>query len=510
MASPAKTPSAQATGPIGTPSCAADRFAATRTPRRRWLENTAISSGVVPPRSLTPVLPQPDYARIAALPTFEARLQAFAAESEACLALLEGMSIDRPAETTAAREQLPADPMQAAPATPRAEAPCASLKATAAIADGRAGHAVMAMTPLAQRPTAAEAADSHDHAFVATTPRAQRAATASLPAPHVDRAAVPKIPHAQRTTAAEAADLRDHASVATTPHAQRTTAAEATVPLDHAKRAATAGLPAPHAARAAVPMTPHAQRATAAEAAEPHDHASAATTAHVQRAVNVGLPAPHADRAAMPTTPHAHRATAAEAAEPHDHASAATTAHVQRAATAGLPAPHADRAAMPTTPHAQRATAAEAMDPNAGHNSVAMTPRAQREIQADQPTPSAPNRGRLKNGAPGGDPWTAPRCGARTRAGGSCCQPAMPNGRCRLHGGKSTGARTKAGLDRIRAAATKHGYWCDHSRVMRRATNDLLRDARADLAAARLTLDPMRAAPRSQSPQPVAPPVALR
>lgn len=28
-------------------------------------------------------------------------------------------------------------------------------------------------------------------------------------------------------------------------------------------------------------------------------------------------------------------------------------------------------------------------------------------------------------------------CGARTRSGGSCKQPAMKNGRCRLHGGKS-------------------------------------------------------------------------
>lgn len=31
-------------------------------------------------------------------------------------------------------------------------------------------------------------------------------------------------------------------------------------------------------------------------------------------------------------------------------------------------------------------------------------------------------------------------CGAKTRSGGVCQSPAMPNGRCRLHGGKSTGA----------------------------------------------------------------------
>ncbi len=31
------------------------------------------------------------------------------------------------------------------------------------------------------------------------------------------------------------------------------------------------------------------------------------------------------------------------------------------------------------------------------------------------------------------------RCGAKTRSGAPCQSPAMPNGRCRLHGGLSTG-----------------------------------------------------------------------
>ena len=34
----------------------------------------------------------------------------------------------------------------------------------------------------------------------------------------------------------------------------------------------------------------------------------------------------------------------------------------------------------------------------------------------------------------------APRCRARTRTGQPCRSPAMPNGRCRMHGGKSPGA----------------------------------------------------------------------
>jgi uncharacterized protein YjcR len=34
----------------------------------------------------------------------------------------------------------------------------------------------------------------------------------------------------------------------------------------------------------------------------------------------------------------------------------------------------------------------------------------------------------------------APRCGAKTRKGTPCQSPAMPNGRCRMHGGISSGA----------------------------------------------------------------------
>lgn len=34
----------------------------------------------------------------------------------------------------------------------------------------------------------------------------------------------------------------------------------------------------------------------------------------------------------------------------------------------------------------------------------------------------------------------SPRCGATTRKGTPCKAPAMKNGRCRMHGGASTGA----------------------------------------------------------------------
>jgi hypothetical protein len=36
-------------------------------------------------------------------------------------------------------------------------------------------------------------------------------------------------------------------------------------------------------------------------------------------------------------------------------------------------------------------------------------------------------------------------CGAKTRLGGPCIATALANGRCRIHGGLSTGARTPEG-----------------------------------------------------------------
>ena len=92
--------------------------------------------------------------------------------------------------------------------------------------------------------------------------------------------------------------------------------------------------------------------------------------------------------------------------------------------------------------------------------------------------PHAPWCHRLKNGAPAGNPTLAPRCGARTRNGTACRQPAMKNGRCRLHGGHSTGPRTDAGIERIRAARTRHGYWAPERRALRRDLAALAAQAR--------------------------------
>ena len=59
----------------------------------------------------------------------------------------------------------------------------------------------------------------------------------------------------------------------------------------------------------------------------------------------------------------------------------------------------------------------------------------------------------LKNGNPPGDPRNAPRCGAKTRSGKPCQAPGMANGRCRMHGGASTGPRTPEGLEDSRVLA---------------------------------------------------------
>jgi hypothetical protein len=91
---------------------------------------------------------------------------------------------------------------------------------------------------------------------------------------------------------------------------------------------------------------------------------------------------------------------------------------------------------------------------------------------APAPPPAPPlRRGWLRHGNRPGDYAKAPRCGARTRAGGCCRQPAMANGRCRMHGGLSTGPRTEAGLARARRARWKHGFDSAEIRNLRSAAS---------------------------------------
>jgi len=61
-------------------------------------------------------------------------------------------------------------------------------------------------------------------------------------------------------------------------------------------------------------------------------------------------------------------------------------------------------------------------------------------------------------------------CGARTRQGGTCRQPAMKNGRCRLHGGKS---RSGSAHGRY-----KHGKRTKEAMETRQQVAALLRESR--------------------------------
>ena len=69
-------------------------------------------------------------------------------------------------------------------------------------------------------------------------------------------------------------------------------------------------------------------------------------------------------------------------------------------------------------------------------------------------------------------------CGARTRQGGECGQLAMANGRCRYHGGLSTGPRTEEGMRRLRAAVTKHGNRTAAAREFQALVRELQKQAR--------------------------------
>jgi len=95
--------------------------------------------------------------------------------------------------------------------------------------------------------------------------------------------------------------------------------------------------------------------------------------------------------------------------------------------------------------------------------------------------PRETRHGWLKNGNSPGNFSTAPRCGAKTRRGTPCQCPAMTNGRCRLHGGLSTGPKTAAGIERIRRARLKHGRFTKEARAERRNIRKLILASRAAL-----------------------------
>ncbi|MGH6933021.1 MAG: HGGxSTG domain-containing protein, partial [Dongiaceae bacterium] len=128
-----------------------------------------------------------------------------------------------------------------------------------------------------------------------------------------------------------------------------------------------------------------------------------------------------------------------------------------------------------------------AKDSGSAGGNTRVSDGAQAAQPSDRPrfyaTDPALRRGRLNNGNPAGDFLAAPRCGAGTRHGGDCRQPAMANGRCRFHGGKSTGPRSAEGLARARAARRSHGGYSAEIIELRKTAAYRVRRLRALLAA---------------------------
>ena len=68
----------------------------------------------------------------------------------------------------------------------------------------------------------------------------------------------------------------------------------------------------------------------------------------------------------------------------------------------------------------------------------------------------------------------------------------MPNGRCRLHGGLSTGPRTPEGLERSRTARWKHGGYSREAKEERRTMRAMHRALKDRLRALAMAMDKTR------------------
>jgi len=75
-------------------------------------------------------------------------------------------------------------------------------------------------------------------------------------------------------------------------------------------------------------------------------------------------------------------------------------------------------------------------------------------------------------------------CGAKARTRGNmeCRQPAMENGRCRLHGGKTpkhgTGPKTEEGKLRQKMASWKHGLRSKERQKEAKETREFIRSCK--------------------------------
>ena len=120
--------------------------------------------------------------------------------------------------------------------------------------------------------------------------------------------------------------------------------------------------------------------------------------------------------------------------------------------------PTPDRSVGPGEPHARLAGTTEASHGGGGSGAGMGGGAGVDRGEADLP--------RAEN--PPGRPPLARCCGARTRSGPGCRGLAMENGRCRMHGGGSTGPRTREGFAKLAAARTRHGRYGAAQRALRR------------------------------------------
>src|SRR4029077_9204504 len=110
-------------------------------------------------------------------------------------------------------------------------------------------------------------------------------------------------------------------------------------------------------------------------------------------------------------------------------------------------------------------------------------------------------------GNPPGDLATVRPCGAKTRRATACEGPAMKNGRCRMHGGMSTGPRTPEGRERSRQARWKHGAYSQETKSLLRESRRQWRELLA-LLFERFTKN-QRSAQRNRNELVDAPPASL-
>lgn len=76
-----------------------------------------------------------------------------------------------------------------------------------------------------------------------------------------------------------------------------------------------------------------------------------------------------------------------------------------------------------------------------------------------------------------GPNWDGQTCGAKTRSGTPCKRPARKtSGRCKLHGGASTGPTSVQGLNSVKRSRTSNGLYVSEKRIAAKRSAAVGRD----------------------------------